>query len=508
MKNQLNPLFKIKLYYRIFLVITLLTCLFGNMYHSLDSVYVDSVSQLHDITNHIENRIQSTIHLLESIRDDEIIGNTNLSLKERAEKLKLYSDNFDYKIMGVTDEDINVYSSNGKAGNLARRTFMQDLYSSGKVQITDIYSAGENGSLLIYTVAVPIFKDDKVVGSVWASLAQDELEQTIEEYVGEHALKDFVIFGSQNTVLASSEEGTYDIGLDELNQGSTLFGENIKVVGQNLKNGTAGHYYGLKSGTLWYVNYKPIANTSWSIMYRGNIFAQMMTHFSSLIVQLFILGIGGVIVDILIKKILQKNLSSWENTIASIQAMNSKIHGDETEIDTQNILDITSQGLIDSLTGTATRTVFANSIAGKISAIDSNKYSILCFIDLDNLKYLNDTFGHEYGDTALSNIGFCLRKFEKIYDGIATRYGGDEFLLFIPNLKTREEIEKILQALISQLNTELTIDNQPYQVHCSIGASLCVKEVDTVKDLIAKADKALYKAKHRGKNTYCIFDEM
>ncbi|WP_028042409.1 sensor domain-containing diguanylate cyclase [Candidatus Stoquefichus massiliensis] len=483
-------------------------CIFGNIYSSLRTVHSNSVSQLHDISNVIGSRIQTTIQLLESIRYDEIIGNTQLSLKERAEKLKVYSNAFHYKIMGITDEEINVYSSNDKAGNLARRDFMQKLYSTGETQVTNIYSAGENGSLLIYTIAVPIFKDEKVVGSVWASLAQNELEEIILSFVKRNQSDDFVLFGSENTVLASSEEGTYDTSLDNLNQGSTLFGGNIKTVNQNLKDRKSGHYYGFKNGKLWYASYQNIEQTPWTIMFRGNIFSQMSKDIGGLVSQLLIIIIIGYIFDVMMRKHMKESLSSWEATIASIQAMNLKIRGEKAEMNTQDILDITSQGLIDSLTGTATRTVFANSIVNKLKSANPDKLSVLCFIDLDNLKTLNDTFGHEEGDKALANIGYCLRKLEKIYDGITTRYGGDEFLLFIPNLKSRKEVENLLHDIIVQLDSELNINENKHSIHCSIGASLYPNDATTIKDLIAKADKALYKAKHRGKNTYCIFDEM
>lgn len=511
MSNQKNLLSKVLIFYRIFIVVILVICFTVNIANSIDKIKSDSDTFIHDISEHVNNRINSAISLLESIKQDPIISNTALSLQERTQELKKFKDSFGFEIMGITDEDVNVYSTSDKSGNLSRRSFMQELYSTGKNQITDIYTAGENGTLLIYTIAVPIEKNNHVVGSIWCSLKQEELINLITEHINKNEnLFDIVLFGSENTVLASSEDVPYDIDLFELNKGSTLFGENIKTINDKLKDIKPNHYYGYKNNKLWYVKYQKISNAPWSIMYRGNILAQVFNDFSKLAFQLFLILFLGIGVDILMRKSLQKKTLELEKTVASIQDIRNKIikQNEDLEINDQNIFEISKDGLIDNLTGITTRTVFKNVILNHLSTANLDQISILCFIDLDNLKTLNDNFGHDCGDLAIKNTGYILRKYEKMYAGVATRYGGDEFLLFLPNFSSRDEAEKIIKQLLFDLNSSIPINDKYHQTHCSIGAAFFPQDANNIKELITKADQALYKAKRRGKNTYCIYEEM
>ena len=427
-----------------------------------------------------------------------------MTLEERAEKLKMYSNNFGYKIMGVTDENVNVYSSNDKSGNLARRDFMQELYATGKNQVTDVYTAGEDGTLLIYTIAVPVMEGGRVAGSVWSSLGYDELE----EFVLQDAVAgkiNLVLFGNSNTVICSSEQGAYDKTLSELNEGAKIFNSTIKDVENNMAQGISGSYLGYKEGALWYVEYKQIAGTSWNIMYRGNIMGEAFAVIELLGVEVFLIIIFGILVEILLRRYLGREVKQLEATMSSIQEMQCKLQGNQ-ETDYQDFLDISSQGLVDNLTGLATRVMFARGIEGKMAMVAPGKCSMLCFVDLDDLKLLNDSHGHECGDMALKNIGYTLRKYEKLYDGMAGRYGGDEFIIFLTDFADEAAAEKVLKSMVDALSSDLEYHSETVRIHCSIGAVIYMKESEDIKELILKADKALYNAKHRGKNTYSIYE--
>lgn len=468
-------------------------------------VKLDADNDLQVLSVQLENRIEHTVNLLKSIREDEVIGNPELSLEERAEKLKHYSGYFGYRIMGVTDEEINVYSSNGKAGNLSRRDFMQKLYADGEVQVTDVYTAGEDGSLLIYTIAVPIIHDGKVVGSVWSSLGHDELEEIVVGGTRDKAV-DMVLFGEAGRVLCSTETGTYDMSLAELNQGSRIIGGDIKSVEEDMLQGLPGSYYTFKEGALWYVAYQNVEGSRWSLMYRGNIILELLNVGREFAWSLLFLLALEIMLEWLLRRYMDRELRYLEDTLATMQDMQMKMQVDSGSIDYRDLLDISSQGLVDSLTGLSTRTVFGQRIDSKITMADRNKTSVMCFIDLDDLKKLNDVYGHEGGDAALGKVGYILRKYEKLYDGMAARYGGDEFLMFLPNLPGILEAERVLKKLVEELCSEIEIDGQKVKIHCSVGAAFYSRDAEDAKGLIIKADKALYDAKHRGKNTFSTFD--
>ncbi|MGB2985799.1 MAG: GGDEF domain-containing protein [Phycisphaerae bacterium] len=120
--------------------------------------------------------------------------------------------------------------------------------------------------------------------------------------------------------------------------------------------------------------------------------------------------------------------------------------------------------------------------------------------DLDNFKHYNDTHGHQVGDTLLRFVGALLRGAIRPTDH-AIRYGGDEFLLLMPdaNAKQAAAIAERLVKLFGQYATRLGRDH-----HLSISAGVATLKADVPEngqDLVAKADAALYTAKRRGKNT-------
>ena len=165
---------------------------------------------------------------------------------------------------------------------------------------------------------------------------------------------------------------------------------------------------------------------------------------------------------------------------------------------------MSSKGLRDELTGLATRTFFLNQLEKLLRDGNASGKLSLCFVDLDELKLLNDTYGHQAGDSALKKIGFILRGYEKKYEGVVGRYGGDEFILILKDIDSVEELNDVLSELVERLHFTITVNGTEIPVHCSMGACVWNRK-DTLKTLISKADKALYDVKRHGKGTYSLF---
>ena len=137
--------------------------------------------------------------------------------------------------------------------------------------------------------------------------------------------------------------------------------------------------------------------------------------------------------------------------VQSIQELEEKIYQDERpdNMDFREIIRLTSNGLSDGLTGVVTRSVFLKQAQAQLDKIPGDKITILCFVDLDNLKKLNDTYGHKTGDTALKSIGYILREYEKKYDGVVGRYGGDEFVMLLTDIEMKMSLEVYWNLLFS-----------------------------------------------------------
>ncbi|MBP9855227.1 MAG: diguanylate cyclase [Candidatus Omnitrophica bacterium] len=156
--------------------------------------------------------------------------------------------------------------------------------------------------------------------------------------------------------------------------------------------------------------------------------------------------------------------------------------------------------ITDSLTGLHNFRHFNQSLDYEIKRVKRLSRPLgLIMIDIDNLKLYNDTFGHPEGNRLLQDIGKILRKNVRDID-IVCRYGGDEFVIILPETKS-EEANIVAERLRKSVQTA----EFQQTVTISVGVGMYTEKM-TRHDLIAKADQALYKAKKEGKNKVCVFD--
>jgi diguanylate cyclase (GGDEF)-like protein len=128
------------------------------------------------------------------------------------------------------------------------------------------------------------------------------------------------------------------------------------------------------------------------------------------------------------------------------------------------------------------------------------------FLDLDRFKLVNDTLGHTMGDRLLKAVANrlqgCLRRGDTL-----SRFGGDEFTLLLPEIRTRDDVAVIAGKILDKLGTPFVIDTHELFVGASIGIAMYPEAGDSVEALVQSADIAMYDAKSRGKNAYQFFSE-
>ncbi|MCS4518006.1 GGDEF domain-containing protein [Clostridium botulinum] len=140
----------------------------------------------------------------------------------------------------------------------------------------------------------------------------------------------------------------------------------------------------------------------------------------------------------------------------------------------------------------------------------NKRHISIVFIDVDYFKAYNDNYGHIEGDKVLMKIGKSIINVAKKYSGVVGRYGGDEFIVLLNEVKT-SELEVIAMEISKEIN-KLKIKREyshisKYQT-VSIGvASIIPKEEEKIEDLINYADKALYKSKENGRNCIYVWGE-
>lgn len=127
-------------------------------------------------------------------------------------------------------------------------------------------------------------------------------------------------------------------------------------------------------------------------------------------------------------------------------------------------------------------------------------------IDLDNFKYINDTYGHMFGDDVLCKVAEILK--EAVENrGVVGRIGGDEFFIVLENVNYENELRSILRTI--RMNVEWAYKHKlkSLKLSCSMGSAKYPADAEDYQSLFNIADKCLYIAKEKGKNRYIIFSK-
>jgi diguanylate cyclase (GGDEF)-like protein len=162
---------------------------------------------------------------------------------------------------------------------------------------------------------------------------------------------------------------------------------------------------------------------------------------------------------------------------------------------------LTILATIDGLTGLANRRHFNRTLAYEWRrAMRSRAPVALLMIDADNLKAYNDGHGHQAGDKLLQNIAASIAANLKRPSDLGARYGGDEFAVLLPDTFL-EDAATLAERIREDLKRHGNADDQCYSAQLSIGVASAVPGIGARhRDLVAAADKALYQAKHLGRN--------
>jgi diguanylate cyclase (GGDEF)-like protein/PAS domain S-box-containing protein len=167
-------------------------------------------------------------------------------------------------------------------------------------------------------------------------------------------------------------------------------------------------------------------------------------------------------------------------------------------LEAQNEISRLSQ--YDMLTELPNRSLFIDRITQAIARHDKNNHAVL-FINIDRFKVINETLGHDIGDSLLKDIAKRLLFIIREGDSVC-RLGGDEFAILLNHLSNEHDVARIAKKIIAELSKTYLIKQKEIIVTASIGISRYPIDGVSVQALLKKADLAMYKAKQAGKNTY------
>jgi len=163
------------------------------------------------------------------------------------------------------------------------------------------------------------------------------------------------------------------------------------------------------------------------------------------------------------------------------------------------------QAYHDALTGLANRQLFMDRLEHSLTlARRDDSMTAVLFLDLDNFKRVNDTEGHKGGDELLIKMVERINHRLREQDTLA-RIGGDEFVILVELVKSKNNIENLCDALLETISKEFIINGRPQYVSSSIGIALYPQDGITPDSLLSNADMAMYDAKNNGKNAYRFY---
>jgi diguanylate cyclase (GGDEF)-like protein len=159
----------------------------------------------------------------------------------------------------------------------------------------------------------------------------------------------------------------------------------------------------------------------------------------------------------------------------------------------------------DELTGLPNRRLLEDRIAQAIkSAVRTWQIVAVLFLDLDNFKTVNDTFGHPVGDQLLKLVATRLKGLLRVEDTVA-RVGGDEFIILLSNLTSELQAITMAEKVVKVLTDPFQVEGVSLKIGVSVGVSLYPEHDVNEKNLIKYSDSAMYAAKRQGRNCYVLY---
>ncbi len=217
-------------------------------------------------------------------------------------------------------------------------------------------------------------------------------------------------------------------------------------------------------------------------------------------------GKGGRVVPVLSSVTLIRDASGQPTGIVAVNRDLSE---------TKSLLkQLQHQAHHDNLTGLPNRLLMLERLEkAKAAAYRDGQTLAFLLVDVDNFKTLNDSFGHLFGDELLRSVGkklcACVRQGDTV-----SRWGGDEFAVLAPGLRSRDEAERVAEAIAAEFLIPIKVGEHEFPVTLSMGVGVYPEgggggESDgvTTGDLYQNGDLALYQAKLEGRNTYRFFTQ-
>lgn len=373
--------------------------------------------------------------------------------------------------LGVADLKGNIYYGNHKSGNISDRTYYQQVLK-GRESVSRLLPGdfeGQDGIVL----AVPIVREEQVRGAAFMEYTVAEFETYLNNAQFSPYGVNFIFTETGELLVSTPFAARKGTIFELLKNMEYRNGQSLKKMQELVKNGQAGYliYYENNNKRLLY--FQP------SGIERLMVASLVETEgYESVLHRIRGLTLGFI-------------TSSTVMLVCAVLLILGILHLRQKE-------EMRAQK--DYLTGVYTRETAGRLVSQGLKGVGNNRFYACMFLDIDDFKKINDTYGHHKGDLVLVEVGQILSACTRQED-VIVRFGGDEFCIWLYGMRGRKQPEAIAQRILNAFNISGNI-------HASIGITLVGEHENDYDAILKRADVALYQAKGKGKNQFAIEPQL
>ncbi len=450
--------------------------------------------------NNIVNIINKNTNLLTALSNDDNIKNQSLSLSKRIDIIRPYQKAFNIEILGISDNKGNAattYSDNIE--NISDRKYFQQARIENKLTISNLIHSPISNSHIY--VLYKSFSNSAHSENIFASISYSEIENALD-YKKNTNIKNAIL----NDCIYDNEICENIKTKNNKNIYSSLNNEKIL---SNIENKKTFHYYAINDNNQFErLTLRPLKNTPWYLITTLNYNQYLKSEFFFITLNIFISIMASVLIGYYLMKkisIITSPVDDFIKESTSIVPIRTQLTNTNADINKHfdNIISTTKDGIYCSRTNLLNRKYFIQN--ADINLQYHHQDFALLFIDLDNLKAINDTLGHHYGDDVISIFAQYVQSFFNHPVDLIGRFGGDEFIILTNNFNGKINLINKLKKLTDNLNGSISNNSITIPFSASIGVALTNQETRNINQLIINADKAVYDSKKKGKNCYSFY---
>ncbi|WP_297476777.1 diguanylate cyclase [uncultured Photobacterium sp.] len=423
-----------------------------------------------------------------------------LELSQRIEIIRPYQRAFNIETLGISDIEgkaATTYRNN--AENINYRRYFQQAIQEKKLTISNLIYSPISDSY-VYIICKP-FNNTSNEGTIFASVSYADINQALS-YQENTSIKNNILNNCENR----NNHCKNTTELENVNIYSSL---NNKQILHNIRNKKTFDYHIINNKSqLEILSLHPLKNTPWYLVTTLNYNQYLKDRVLFMIINICISVIASIAIGYYLMKkvsIITSPIDAFIKESTSIIPIQSQQKNNNIDINHhfKNIINTTKDGVYCSRTNLLNRKYFIQH--ANITIQKRNQNLALLFIDLDNLKAINDTLGHYYGDDVISIFAQHVKSFFNHPIDLIGRFGGDEFIVLTSDFTNEKDLINTLETLINQLSGSVSNGDIAIPFSASIGVAVTDNQTRDIEQLINNADQAVYDSKKKGKNCYSFY---